>query len=512
MKKQFLLVTFFLSVFVFNIYCQVTNLTVNGEASFFTMTAGDQISWSYDVPNIGDTTLLEIWVDTDSDGELNESIDALWTFFLQIDGDPQGHNGPPDIDGEVNGQVTFQQAVGLAPADYIMTFENNGDVKSVTGTVSALTSPSFTISGNIAVPEGYSSQFIMLSLESKGEETGTFWNGLTDVDGNFSIEMSSDTSGNPWRLRVDNRALFGASVVSPEEYEFTIAPETTAYPDNDFSVEVASSQMSGTVTDEYGNPVINSEVYFYSESFTFNRWTTTDMNGVYHLGLMANELPVTNLNLTCNDSYDTAFVTANYKFELIDSGEDIVRNFIMFRTNSTISGRVTFNGSAPGFTLPIWAANTDSGTAATYTDNDGNFIFYVSDRISEYFINLNVPDGFEYDIVTAHAGESNVVVNLTITDVPNVNLNVPNEYSLGQNYPNPFNPKTTISYAIPQTGLVQIKIFNIIGREIITLVNEQKQAGRYNVEFNADELPSGVYLYRLQSGDFVRTEKMVLLK
>jgi len=393
-----------------------------------------------------------------------------------------------------------------------MMFKNNYDIKHVSGSVTALTSPAFTISGKVTVPDGYSSQYIMLSLESRGEESGTFWDGLTDADGNFSIEMNSDTSGNPWRLRVDNRALFGASVVSPGEYELTITPDTTDYTGKDFSVEVASSQMSGTVTDEFGNPVINSEVYFYSENFEFNRWTNTDMNGEYHLGLMANELPVANLNLTCNDSFDTAFVTANYSFEMINSDENIIRNFIVFRTNSTINGTITFNGSAPGFNLILWAADPDSGTAATFTDNDGNFVFYVSDKISDYMINLNVPDGFDYNVVTAHPGDSDVLINLTLTDIPENDQNNPIEYSLEQNYPNPFNPATTISYSIPVPGLVQVKVFNIIGKEITTLVNEQKQPGEYNVEFNADELPSGVYLYRLQAGDFVKTEKMILLK
>ena len=512
MKKQFLLITLFLSVFIISSYSQVTNLTINGEAVSFTMTTGDPIIWSYDVPDVGDTTLVEIWVDIDDNQTLNESVDVLWTFFLQIDGDSEGHNGPPDTDGEANGQVSFEQAVGLAPAKYIMIFKNNNDTKSVIGSVDALTSPTFTISGKVTVPDGYSSQYIMLGLESKGEETGTFWDGLTDADGNFSIEMNSDTSGNPWRLRVDNKALFGASVVSPDEYEFIITPDTTAYNGKDFSVEVASSQFTGMVIDEYGHPVMNSEVYIYSDNSQFNRWTTTDMNGEYHLGLMENELPVTNLNLTCNDTFDTAFVTANYNFEVINSDENIVKDFIIFRTNSTISGTVTFNGSVPGFTMPIWAANTDSGTAATFTDNDGNFSFYVSDKISDYMINLNVPQGYEYNVVTAHPGESNVVINLTITDVPDNSSNIPKEYSLEQNFPNPFNPTTTISYSIPHTGLVQIKIFNIIGKEVTTLVNEQKRAGKYKTEFNADDLPSGVYLYRLQSGDFVQTEKMILLK
>lgn len=91
-------------------------------------------------------------------------------------------------------------------------------------------------------------------------------------------------------------------------------------------------------------------------------------------------------------------------------------------------------------------------------------------------------------------------------------ISIPKEYSLSQNYPNPFNPTTSIKYSIPFESLVELKIFNILGQEISTLVNEQKPAGNYEVKFDASVLPSGVYFYRLQAGDFVQTRKMILLK
>ena len=91
-------------------------------------------------------------------------------------------------------------------------------------------------------------------------------------------------------------------------------------------------------------------------------------------------------------------------------------------------------------------------------------------------------------------------------------LNVPTVYELYQNYPNPFNPTTMIKYAIPKTSKVSLTLFTILGEEMATLVNEEKTAGNYEVEFNASNLPSGVYFYRLQAGSFVETKKMILLK
>jgi hypothetical protein len=86
------------------------------------------------------------------------------------------------------------------------------------------------------------------------------------------------------------------------------------------------------------------------------------------------------------------------------------------------------------------------------------------------------------------------------------------EYVLTQNYPNPFNPTTKIKYSVPQTSNIVIKIFDILGNEIETLVNEERQAGTYEITWYVENLPSGVYFYQLQAGNFVETKKMILMK
>jgi hypothetical protein len=98
-----------------------------------------------------------------------------------------------------------------------------------------------------------------------------------------------------------------------------------------------------------------------------------------------------------------------------------------------------------------------------------------------------------------------------ITEVEN-NNGTPSSYSLQQNYPNPFNPSTKIKYSVPQSSLVQIKIFDVLGNEIETLINEEKPAGTYELTWSAANLPSGVYFYQLRAGNFVQTKKMLLLK
>jgi len=95
--------------------------------------------------------------------------------------------------------------------------------------------------------------------------------------------------------------------------------------------------------------------------------------------------------------------------------------------------------------------------------------------------------------------------------------NLPTEFSLSQNYPNPFNPTTTIKYFIPLVethghASVQLVVYDILGREVATLVNKEQKAGSYKVAFDASHLTSGIYFYRLQSGSFVQSRKMILLR
>jgi len=88
----------------------------------------------------------------------------------------------------------------------------------------------------------------------------------------------------------------------------------------------------------------------------------------------------------------------------------------------------------------------------------------------------------------------------------------PNKFILYQNYPNPFNPSTTIKFSVPQSGHVNLVVFNLLGQEVQTLVSEEKVQGNYEVKFDASNLPSGIYFYKLQTGDFVETKKMVFVK
>ncbi|MCI0715713.1 MAG: T9SS type A sorting domain-containing protein, partial [Chlorobi bacterium] len=98
------------------------------------------------------------------------------------------------------------------------------------------------------------------------------------------------------------------------------------------------------------------------------------------------------------------------------------------------------------------------------------------------------------------------------TSVIQISSEIPKEFSLSQNYPNPFNPQTNIEFAIPRASIVQLAVYDMLGKGIEILVNEKLNAGIFKTGWNASVYPSGVYFYKLTSGDFTETKKMILMK
>ena len=134
---------------------------------------------------------------------------------------------------------------------------------------------------------------------------------------------------------------------------------------------------------------------------------------------------------------------------------------------------------------------------------------HVGDKIK---LRATITDTSIYNNVYHYPDTGWVIMNV-LPPVMNVeNENKPQSYKLAQNYPNPFNPLTKIMYQIPEANLVTIKVYDVLGNEIETLVNEEKNAGSYKVDFNGSALTSGIYYYRIITGNFSQTRKMALIK
>ena len=129
----------------------------------------------------------------------------------------------------------------------------------------------------------------------------------------------------------------------------------------------------------------------------------------------------------------------------------------------------------------------------------------TSDSVASIAIN---PNGIIFAITTDGLFRS---VQST-TSVRELSADTPISFSLNQNYPNPFNPTTTIQFHISKSSFVNLKVYDFLGNEVVTLVNEEKSIGSYEVEYDATGLSSGIYFYKLQAGSFVETKKMILLK
>lgn len=128
---------------------------------------------------------------------------------------------------------------------------------------------------------------------------------------------------------------------------------------------------------------------------------------------------------------------------------------------------------------------------------------------SDGSIDVINPDGFEVHFLTH---EIKVFYNIGTTGVSTAKNELPVGYSLEQNYPNPFNPSTEIKYELPRSAFVKLKIYDLLGNEVETLVDEYQERGSYEVNFNAGELSSGVYIYRIKVGNYINARKMMLIK
>ena len=146
------------------------------------------------------------------------------------------------------------------------------------------------------------------------------------------------------------------------------------------------------------------------------------------------------------------------------------------------------------------------------SDDNGDNWFLVNGGLndSKYILSLEITkSGFLFagmDYYGIYKSANKVVTTL------NEENTVPSKFELMQNYPNPFNPSTSIEYSVPSNEYVLLKVYDVLGNEVNTLVNERQSAGNYEVNFDASNLVSGIYFYRLQSGSFIQTKKLMLLK
>jgi M6 family metalloprotease-like protein len=211
---------------------------------------------------------------------------------------------------------------------------------------------------------------------------------------------------------------------------------------------------------------------------------------------------------------ESEYFMIEYRYQLLPFETNIPSTgVVVYRINTACDGQ----GNADGLPDEVYIYRPGGSITENGTLEDAGF----NQEFNRTAINDNTdPSAFLSDGSTGGLdiydieilGETATFkINLSGTDVENDN-EVPAEFSLSQNYPNPFNPETIINYQIPNNGFVSLKIYDMLGREVSTLINQYQNAGSYKIAFNGSKLSSGIYFYTINAGTFVQTKKMILIK
>lgn len=283
-----------------------------------------------------------------------------------------------------------------------------------------------------------------------------YWSNGGTVTGNFQINPSVS-----WlSISPNNFTSTSCSDIVPIAYNFT-APQTPGTYNaviQDMNGVWENTNVTLHVTENPTTAFVRS--YQVNQGQTISQFDTLYWNGFGPFGCQGNYIP----------------------------GNSRLFNYIEHEPVSW------FAINPPSISVPLFGEGVIESTIIG--DTTGNDFVYVIEEVQYYHLCL------------FYRVELNVV-----TDVENENiLSTPEDYFLGQNFPNPFNPIATIQYSIPQRSNVTLKVYDVLGNEVATLVNEEKERGVYTVNFNAIGLASGMYLYRLQVGSFIETKKMILLR
>jgi hypothetical protein len=218
----------------------------------------------------------------------------------------------------------------------------------------------------------------------------------------------------------------------------------------------------------------------------------------YRIGWLEND---GNENFTSHTIDDTSYFFGTIMIHDIDGDGDA----------DVIAGSSGFGGPSSEYKI-VWFENDGSESFIEHLINSG----YGASSI--YVLDIDGDGDQEIISSTIVGGPWNFLdliiwyENLTVTGIESDSKTIPNQFALNQNYPNPFNPTTTIEFSFPQSGFVALKIYNIFGEEVATLVSEKLNAGKYRYDWDAGTLASGIYLYRIQAENYVEVRKMVLMR
>jgi hypothetical protein len=215
-----------------------------------------------------------------------------------------------------------------------------------------------------------------------------------------------------------------------------------------------------------------------------------------------------------NTSYFGAYIVDTANHEIKDGSGAVLLKVNADSGDTWIAGRYGRSGANKAkviFVYPTRLFNEDVIVKVIdYTDSSSGLFYQELSFSSKFGIISEAEDlGVDYNLRGARI--NGVVYGMVTLGVDKYN-NHQNNFILNQNYPNPFNPTTNISFTLPQRSFVSLKVFDLLGREVTTIISEEMLAGSYAKQWNAANIPSGIYFYRLQAGLYSETKKLILFK
>jgi hypothetical protein len=371
-----------------------------------------------------------------------------------------------------------------------------------------------------------------IDIDDCGYMRGVVWAGLTDTLGQYSAKV---LTGRPYVVAAIKKFYlpqFYNGKSTPQDADvLVLSGDTTGIDFNLNLIPVINNSVAGMVEDSAGTGVQSRVMLFPLRPHPAAlavRFTNTDSTGAYLFShvpggkYLAFAIPY--------DNYAPAFYKAG-AFGIIHwKDADTVQvagtvtginiGVVPVASNGVfaVHGRVLTDGMMPVEGANVYLLDAQ-GAVAGYGITNASGSYAVSMLASGSYTLVVDKDG--YDASTSSVPVSGNAFDQSVSDVslsPNVTTGVdagtttPTAFRLDQNYPNPFNPTTVIGYALPSTATVTLKVFNVLGQEVATLVNGVEAAGTHRAVLDGKGLASGVYIYRLQAGTFSATKSMVLLK
>ncbi len=520
MKKLLILIFLLSAVFITNINPAVINVTVNDDyfsPTSFTVQLGDTVVWTYQAGHSHTTTSTSVPVGASTWDHAFTGTGDTFSYIVSVEGVYEYWCGVHTT----NMMASFSTKVSLP---FIEDFNfTSGDSLTHHGWVahSGTTNP-IPVSANGLTYSGYIGSGVgkAASLTTTGQ----------DVNRQFT-ETSSGAVYASFMVNVTS-----AQSVGDYFFHFGLANTTSIFlgrvfvklaANSNLAFGLSKSSTNATVPPVYSDSIYTTgTTYLLVLKYQFNAGTTDDTVSLFINPAITPTEPSANLmHGTLTTGSDPANIGGVYLRQgTASNAPNVLVDGIRIGT--------TWGGTILPVELKSFSATTQnngillSWSTATEINNSGfnierkqensswNKISFVngngtstSEKKYSYFDGNLTAGKYQYRLKQIDFDGT-----FEYSNIVEVEIGVPSKFELSQNYPNPFNPSTKISYSVPKSGYVSLKVYNALGQEVASLVNGIKEAGIHSIEFNAVNLNSGIYFYKLEAGNISQVKKMMLIK